>query len=37
MSIIVHGGTIDSQKIVAVTPPKDRQFLEVLARTFRRC
>ncbi|MGC8623904.1 MAG: transposase domain-containing protein, partial [Phycisphaerae bacterium] len=32
MSVIVHGGTIDSQKIVAVPTPKDRQFLEALAR-----
>ena len=32
MSVIVHGGTIDSQKIVAVSTPKDRQFMEALAR-----
>ena len=32
MSVIVHGGTIDSQKIIAVPTPKDRQVLEALAR-----
>ena len=32
MSVIVHGGTIDAKKIIAVPTPKDGQFLEALER-----
>jgi hypothetical protein len=32
MSVIVHGGTMDAQKIVTVPTPRDGQVLEALAR-----
>ena len=32
MSVIVHGGTMDAQKIVTVPTPRDGQILEALAR-----
>ena len=32
MSVIVHRGTMDAQKIVTVPTPRDGQILEALAR-----